>query len=80
MFKLNFVVTVSSPINGHSKRRTTLISGQIFFHRPLPSQNLVKKLSKVDGQLADAIFLHQIAKMPYFLLQLADGPEKWKAI
>ena len=43
-------ITVISPINGHSKRRTSLISGQFFFHRPNSGQNLIKNFEK-GGQL-----------------------------
>ena len=37
--------TVFSPINGHCKQLTPLISGQFLFHRPNSGQNLIK-LSK----------------------------------
>ena len=39
---LNHVNTVFSPINGHSKMRTPLISGQSFFHWPNSGQSLIK--------------------------------------
>ena len=45
-----FEGTVFSPINGHSKRRTPLISGQFFFHRPNFGQSLIKNFLK-GGQV-----------------------------
>ena len=42
--------TVFSPINEHSKRPTTLISGQFFFHRPNFGQSLIKNFLK-GGQV-----------------------------
>ena len=41
-----FEYTVFSLINGHSKRRTPLISGQCFFHRPFSVQSLIKNFLK----------------------------------
>ena len=38
--------TVLSPISGHSKKRTPLISGQFFFHRPFSSQSLIENFIK----------------------------------
>ena len=42
--------TVFSPINGHSKTWTSLISGQFFFQRPNSGQSLIKNLLK-GGQV-----------------------------
>ena len=39
-------ITVFSPIKGHSKRRTPLISGQFYFHRPNSGQSLIKNFLK----------------------------------
>ena len=48
---VNVVVdTVFSPINEHSKRRTPLISGQVFFHRLNSDQSLIKNFLK-GGQV-----------------------------
>ena len=38
--------TVEAPISGHPKRRTALISGQIFFPRPFSGQILIKNVLK----------------------------------
>ena len=46
----SFRSTVFSPMNGHSKRRTPLISEQFFFHRPNSGQSLIKYFLK-GGQL-----------------------------
>ena len=47
---LRNVCTVFYPINGHSKTRTPLISGQFFFHRPNSGQSLIKSFLK-GGQV-----------------------------
>ena len=47
--------TVFSPINGHSKRRTPLISGQFFFHQPNSGQSLIKNFLK-GGQVTSGRF------------------------
>ena len=41
--------TVLSPINGHSKKRTPLISGRIYFPRRNSGQTLIKNFLK-SGQ------------------------------
>ena len=43
-------VRVFSPINGHSKRRTPLISGHFFFHWSNSGQSLIKNFLK-GGQV-----------------------------
>ena len=42
-------ITVISPINGHSKKRTPLISGRIYFLRRNSGQTLIKNFIK-SGQ------------------------------
>ena len=44
-----FCYTVLSPINGHSKKRTPLISGRIYFPRRNSGQTLIKNFLK-SGQ------------------------------
>ena len=44
------MATVFSPINGHSKRRTPLISEQFAFHRVNSGQSLIKHFLK-GGQV-----------------------------
>ena len=46
--------TVFSPINGHSKRLTPLISGQSFFQRSNSGESLIKNLAFFSLQLADS--------------------------
>ena len=72
-FFLRLKHTVKPQINGHSKRRTLLISGQFHFPGLFPCQILIKK----DTQLADPlisgqIFSHEMDKTPILALQLAD--------
>ena len=72
--------TVFSPINGHSKRRTHLISGQFFFHRPNCGQSLIKNFLK-GGQVISGHFNKRTllsarsSKFGLFSLQLADSPK-----
>ena len=46
---IHFRNTVLSPINGHSKKRTPLISGRIYFPRRNSGQTLIKNFLK-SGQ------------------------------
>ena len=71
------IICVKPLINGHSKRRTPLISGQFHFPRPFPSQILIKKFLKGGHSISGpsdqrTIFLHEMAKTPILALQLAD--------
>ena len=42
--------TVLSPINGHSKKRTSLVSGRFYYLRQNPGQTLIKNFLK-SGQV-----------------------------
>ena len=67
--------TVFSPINGHSKRQTLLISGQLFFHQPNSGQSLIKNFLKGEQVINGHYFLHEIVDLAFFSLQLADSPK-----
>ena len=55
-------VTVFSPIKGHSKRWTPLISGQFFFQRPNSGQSLIKRTALIKGHY----LLHKIVNLAFF--------------
>ena len=66
-----FVCTVFSPINGHSKRRTPLISGQNFPPIVFWSKSDKKMFLKVETLSADTLingqyFLHKIVNLAFF--------------
>ena len=74
------LVTVFSPINGHYKTRTPLITGKTFFHWPISGQNLIKNFLKA-GQVISGhsnerkLLSSRNSKFVFFSLQLADGPK-----
>ena len=63
-------ITVFSPINGHFKKRTPLISEQFVFHRPNSGQILIKKLSK---KRTGNYFLYEIVNLAFFF-----SPISWQ--
>ena len=56
-------ITVFSPINGHFKRGTPLISEQFVFHQPNSGQILIKKLSK---KRTGNYSLYEIVNLAFF--------------
>ena len=64
--------TVLSLINGHSKRRTPLISGQFSFPRRNPCQTLIENFLKsrqiISGHSKSHLFIHEISQCSSFQL------------
>ena len=72
---------VLSPINGHSKRRTTLISAQFYFPRRNSIQTLIKIFLKSGQIISGLCFLQELLYLAFFFsLQLPDTVNNFEVI
>ena len=68
--------TVLSPINEHSERQTSLISGIFYFS----GQTLIKIFLKCGQVISGHYFLHELFYLAFFSLRLADTINNFEVI
>ena len=72
--------TVLYPINGHSKKRTPLVSSWFYFPRRNSGQTLIKIFLKSGQVISGHYFLHELVYLAFFSLQLMNTLNNFELI
>ena len=72
--------TVLSPINGHSKKRTPLISGRFYFLQINSGQTLIKNFPKSRQVISGHYFLYKLVYLAFFFSRISGHYKQFGSI